>query len=345
MSYRVFIPSGAGSPGFGGIVECLSELPNLWLLAGDMNPNAYGKSLANEFISMPQSNSSDYTDSVIKAALNHHCSVILPITTAELYPLSLNKQKLEENGLHIAISDYQSLNIANNKARLYSYLTEEQLPCVHFRSVKNKKELATALLDLGFPTNPLVMKPAEGNGSRGFKIIQTLDVVKNEFFHSKAGSLLISPESLALELPDVFPGEMLICEYLPGTEYSVDLLVNHGKILTSAIRIREKTVSGISVKGSFVVDKKIQEMCHSITQKLNLHGPIGMQFKRDIHEEAKILEINPRLQGAVSTARFVGINFPLLSVKLALGEIMENTLSENTKEASFSRFWKDLKDR
>jgi type II secretory ATPase GspE/PulE/Tfp pilus assembly ATPase PilB-like protein len=120
----------------------------------------------------------------ITAALQHQCSVVLPITTAELYPLSLNKQKLEENGLHIAISDYQSLNIANNKARFYSYLTAENLPCVRFRSIKNKIDLVAALSDLGFPTNPLIMKPAEGNGSRGFKIIQTLDVVKKEFFSS-----------------------------------------------------------------------------------------------------------------------------------------------------------------
>ena len=45
---KVFIPSGAGAPGFAGIVRCLRKDSRVEIFAGDTNPNPYGKVLANE---------------------------------------------------------------------------------------------------------------------------------------------------------------------------------------------------------------------------------------------------------------------------------------------------------
>ncbi|MCC7297196.1 MAG: ATP-grasp domain-containing protein, partial [Bacteroidia bacterium] len=134
----------------------------------------------------------------------------------------------------------------------------------------------------------------------------------------------------------------MVCEYLPGAEYSVDMLVNRGDTLAHTIRQREKTVSGISVQGTFVADKEISKICRLLASNLDLHGPIGMQFKRDEKGVAKILEINPRLQGAVSTAIFAGINFPLLSVQLANNEGIK--VPNNKTGISFNRYWKDIQE-
>jgi carbamoyl-phosphate synthase large subunit len=144
-------------------------------------------------------------------------------------------------------------------------------------------------------------------------------------------------------LPEEFGREIVLCEYLPGEEYSVDMLVNHGRVLALLIRIREKVISGISVRGTFVTDPEIEHQCLSIASNFQLHGPIGMQFKRASQGYPKILEINPRLQGAVSTARFAGINFPLLAIKLAMGEKME--IPEVSQEpVSFNRYWTDIRE-
>lgn len=343
LNYRVFIPSGAGSPGFGGIFESLKEYPGTGVWAGDMNPRAYGRNLADGFALMPPGDSADYIPAVVEHAHRFNCNVVLPITTRELYPLSEQVAILGRAGLQIAISPHSALKIANNKARLYAFLKESDIPCPAFFTASTRETLIAQVHALGYPTSRVIMKPAEGNGSRGFRIIATPADVQDHYFDTKAGALLTSPEALQHELPENFPAEMIVSEYLPGEEYSVDMLVNQGETLACLVRLREKTISGISVRGHFIRHTEMEETSVQIANALQLHGPIGMQFKMNSEGRPRLLEINPRLQGAVSTARFAGVNFPLLSVKLAMGEKIAPVFPEFPADLSFNRYWKDIK--
>lgn len=344
VNANVFIPSGAGSPGFAGILECLRQEKDLKVFAGDAQTRAYGHSLADGFVQMPPSSSPEYVAAVIQKAKEQGCSVILPITTAELLPLSENIELLKQNGLAIAISQPQALEVANNKANLYKFLVGQYAPCPDFAVVKDKERFFVKLHLLGFPHRNVVMKPASGNGSRGFRIVCNAAEIQSEYFETKAGAVKTSLEALQSELPNDFDQEIVLCEYLPGTEYSVDILANNGQTLAIAIRSRDKVVSGISVRGTFAEDAEIENQCISIVSDLQLHGPIGFQFKRSAHDFPKILEINPRLQGAVSTALFAGINFPLMAVKLALGGVMDNGLLKAKTGVAFNRYWADIKE-
>ncbi|MBC1258927.1 ATP-grasp domain-containing protein, partial [Trichormus variabilis] len=51
-----------------------------------------------------------------------------------------------------------------------------------------------------------------------------------------------------------------------------------------------------------------------ITQKLNFYGVWFFQLKQDKCGEYKLLEIAPRVAGAMAFHRVQGINFPLLSI-------------------------------
>lgn len=317
--------------------------PENRVFCGDMDAEAYGKYFSDGFVTMPPANSPEYIDAVIQNAVNFNAGVILPITTAELHPLSENAKLLNNHGLQIAISPAGAINIVNNKESLYRYLESQNLPCVKFLSVNTKSAFFEALPELGFPENPVIMKPAVGNGSRGFRIIKPALEIQPEYFNTKAGSFITSAEALKFELPDNFDFTILVCEYLPGTEYSADMLVSEGKTLFCAIRTRKKTVSGISIKGEFIQSPEIEELARFLAQKLDLHGPIGMQFKQNNTGKPMMLEVNPRLQGAVSSVRKLGVNIPLLSVQLAMGEIPEINRITPTNFV-FNRFWKDILD-
>lgn len=341
MSVNVLVPSGAGSPGFAGILECLREMPGIRVFVGDTNPNAYGFQLADGHFINVRPEDPEYIHSVIRHSEMFGCSVVLPITTMELMPLSEHAELLQNHGLHMAITNFEQMKIANHKAALYMHLVRQYLPCPDFALVKDKATFFKKLDLLGFPNRDLVMKPANSNGSRGFRIITNAAALKSHYFNTKAGSLFTSIEALNAEMPDEFPDDILVCEYLPGIEYSADMLVNHGDIISLSLRSRDKTVSGISVSGTYLRDDAIEEICHCVAKDLKLHGVIGMQFKRSTHGYAKFLEINPRLQGAVSTARLFGINYPLLAVELALGRIPAN-VPEIQPGSRFNRYWKDI---
>lgn len=341
MSIRVLIPSGGGAPGFSGILNCLRQEPNIVVVAGDMSEDAYGQSLADAFEVMPSSGSPDYTNRVLEVALKHNCNVILPITTAELLPLSLHAEKFQNHNIGLSISSYESLKIANNKALLYSFLVKNGMLCPDFALTFNKKDFFQKLNILGSDKRTLIMKPAVGNGSRGFRIIEQQELVQSRYFDTKAGATLTCKSALEYELPEHFEHPMLICEYLPGTEYSVDLLANQGNLHSIAIRSRDKTVSGISVRGTFVNHEDIENQAVAVVSKLKLNGPIGLQFKLDINGDAKILEINPRLQGAVSSALLAGINFPVLAMKQAL-ELPLGNPQKAIAGIRFNRYWTDI---
>ena len=45
---------------------------------------------------------------------------------------------------------------------------------------------------------------------------------------------------------------LLVSEYLPGPELTIDTIVNNGSVVDCLIRTRSKKNNGISVAGSFI---------------------------------------------------------------------------------------------
>lgn len=340
MATRILIPSGAGSPGFGGIVACLREIPDSEIIAGDIEKLAYGRFLADGFVSLPAGDSQDYIPRLLEAIEKYKPHVILPVTTRELQALSRSIDIIRQAGAAISITPPHRLAQVNNKSILYNELRNIQYRHAEFAVVHSKEELIAAARKLGAPEIPVIMKPSEGNGSRGFRIITSKNMMRSLYFSSKSGSLYTCLEAAEQEMPDVLPGSMLVCEYLPGTEWSTDLIAENGKVLVQATRVREKTVSGISTRGFFEyvpdIEKQVTELC----MHFELHGPIGMQFRARANGEPVLLEINPRLQGAVSTARFAGINFPAIAVDLSMNRALQK-YPEPQYGVHFARFWQD----
>ncbi len=312
------------------------------VFCGDMNPRAYGKNLAQGFALMPPSHSEDYIQQVISAGTQFGCNVILPITTAELPVLAQHQESLKEKGFYLAISSAAAIDTANNKALVYALAAKLGLPCVSYEVVNQKVAALSAIrrfLDSGYA----VMKPTQGNGSRGLRIFMDTEELQQDYFNNKAGSVFSSFEAAQAEMPESFDQEMIISSYLPGTEYSADVLCNHGDCRAIAIRSRDKTVSGISVRGTFLRHEQMESQIITLCDSLKLHGPIGFQFKEDALGVPTILEINPRLQGAVSTALLAGINFPIMALKLALGNIPSGILFPKIG-VSFNRYWNDIQE-
>lgn len=147
-------------------------------------------------------------------------------------------------------------------------------------------------------SNQLCAKPKVGNGGKGFRMIYDFD--------------------------DVTEDEVLM-EYLPGVEYSVDALANHGDPLKVIVRTRDKVVNGLSVVSTIVEHKEIEGYCEAMVKKLNLHGIVGFQFKEDYKGQPKLIECNPRIQSGVELCTAAGYNMLTNAVKLALGEEIQDT--------------------
>jgi carbamoyl-phosphate synthase large subunit len=114
--------------------------------------------------------------------------------------------------------------------------------------------------------------------------------------------------------------DLLIQEYLPGEEYTVDVLSDlAGTPLLAVPRARLETKDGISSKGRVFRDPEMERLSLDIARYLHLKGPTCVQFKRDQTGQLKFLEINPRIGGGSMFTTLAGVNIPMLLLKLIAG--------------------------
>ncbi len=141
---------------------------------------------------------------------------------------------------------------------------------------------------------PVFVKPDKGQGSQNTYLVQ-------------------SPEELAVVLRR--QPEALILEYLPGEEYTIDCFSDRDEgILFCGGRVRTRVRSGVSVTTSSVAAPEFQEFASAISRAITFRGSWFFQMKRDRNGQLKLLEIAPRIAGAMALHRVLGVNFPLLSL-------------------------------
>ena len=165
---------------------------------------------------------------------------------------------------------------------------------------------------------PIFMKPDIGYGSKGA---------------SKIGS-----ENEGIEHLKSWTNS-LICEYLPGEEYTIDCFTDKNqKLLFVGPRIRNRMRSGIAVNTESLPKterKPFEEIANTINSVFELRGAWFFQVKRDRFGELTLLEVASRLGGSSILYRLKGVNFALLSVFDALD--FDVQITENSFEIEVDR--------
>lgn len=334
--------TGAGAPGAPGIITCLLEDPHIKLTVADADTYATGRYLHDDFIQIPKADDVDFIDSLFNICIEKGIRVVMPLVTKELLPLARHKNRFEEQGISIMVSSREAFEIANNKSACYTYLTKKGIAVPKFFVVNTTEDFIHAAFELGHPHKPFCFKPSVSNGSRGFRIVSdSLDECDMLFNHKPYNQFITYPHALAILSSHPFP-ELLVTDYLPGDEYSVDCLAENGKAKLVVPRLRKKMINGISVQGEVIEDKAVMDYCTRIIEVIGLHGNIGIQVKKNINGDPILLEINPRVQGTIVAVKGAGVNLPVLAIKQQLGIPIELHEMEVNWGKQFSRYWVEV---
>jgi len=145
---------------------------------------------------------------------------------------------------------------------------------------------------------PVFIKPKQGQGAVGAKLLNS-----------------------AKDIPDVNLADYVICEYLPGEEYTVDCLTDKDGVLRIVSpRLRKRLMAGVSVAGETrYATPDIQHIAEEINRRMSFMGLWWFQIKRDAIGKWKLLEVSTRCAGTMALTRARGVNLPLLSVYTAMG--------------------------
>lgn len=331
--------TGVGAPGIKGTIFSLKnnfDERQVTIIGTDINNDVVGKYFCDNFYIIPRPGKTDeYLQKLFSICKNEKIDAVVPQNTAELLLLAKTKKEFNEFGAAIVVSNEDSIRTANNKFKLLQYCENYSVPYPKYYLVNSIEKLKTAALELGWPENKLAIKPPISNGMRGLRIIDEKIDKRNLFFNEKPNSLYIALEDLYKILGDSFP-ELIISEYLPGEEYTVDVLRTKSNTIVIPRR-RDLIRSGITFAGTTVENKSIIKHTSILSEKLNLENCFGFQFKLSKDSTPKILECNPRVQGTMVLATMAGANVIYGGVKNALGESLPNfTIKWGTR---IHRYW------
>lgn len=134
--------------------------------------------------------------------------------------------------------------------------------------------------------------------------------------HSAIGTLRLDDQQM-VEDYIVHHENAVICEYLPGDEYTVDCFSDKkGRLLFYGPRRRVRIKNGISVNTVPIKDEQgeFKKLIEKINAHIRFRGAWFAQFKRNMDGELTLLEIAARLGGSSSLFRAKGINFAQLSL-------------------------------
>ena len=261
------------------------------LIATDSDPFASGFRFADAHRIVPPAHDSRFVPSVLELIAAEGVEVVLPTSGFDTRVYGELKGELARRGVVAAVCDADAIADTEDKLRFHCR-AQELFPLP--RTWRPG--------DAGIPF-PCFVKPRFGKGSREAGLCDTAPELAR---HASNGH------------------EVVVQEYLPGPEYSVDVLSDlAGNPLVAVPRLRLAVRGGISVKGRVVRDPEIQGLCVALARFLGLKGATCMQLKRDAEGQLRFLEVNPRLGGASIFATLAGVNIPLLLIRLACGERVE----------------------
>lgn len=323
MNKVTVLITACGNAYMPGICKAIKENgeKEINLIGADMNHDDTILQMVDKYYQVPKATDPNYLDVLLDICKKEKVDVLIPIMSAELNIIAKNVGKFEAIGTRVDISNYESLMIANNKLSLFDYMLDNNLPCPKYYRVNSIEDVDKAIENIGYP---IVFKTCEGSGSRGLRII---DPEKSRFdilFNEKPNSCFTTLKEFKETLLEGDMPKMLAMEYLPGKEYTVDLLADNGKVLYCLCR------RGLNVQTSIILDgivedkPEIVKMCSKVAEILKLNGNIGFDVKEKEDGTPLIMECNPRATAGVAEFVASGVNLLYLCIKMLLKEDLPN---------------------
>ncbi len=338
--------TGATAPGFVSIVKALrkSRKYRMRIIGTDFRLRPSSFHFADEAILLPDNRSSEFANALIEVCEKKHVDVILPIRTDDQLPICENLRQFREVDTEpaIVVTNPRLMRTLLDKKKLLEYSSRVlDLEIPRFASASTRTDLEKAVERLGYPDRPVVVKPSLSQGSRGFRILDATKDRRTLFFEEKPTGIYTTLDDLVSIVGERFP-ELLVMEYLPGKEYTLDVLCRKGRTFAVVPRLRVRMTGGITTGGIVAKDENYETLHSTASALVEGFGAsynLGMQLRESDSGTPLLLEINPRLQGTTIISVAAGVNIPELMVQMALREYDYDTRFDVRWGLEMDRVW------
>lgn len=317
--------TSVGNDGFPAVLQALKSNSerDIRVIGVDIRPSAAGLYLADQgYLVPPRSAGEQLLEFLFDICHQEKVSIIYPLSTEDQEFFASKEESFKARNISVIVSSLSALQTANDKLRLYEFASSNGIPCPAFEPIRSLEQLEQAARRLGFPEHPFVLKLNRGTGALGFKVVYP-SVDPSQRLLDRNNQIVAFQEVVGwLGALESWP-PLHLAEYLPGSEYSVDVLCNNGKILSAVTRLRLSTLHGLALHAQVVEEPDVQDFACQLVAKLGLSFVVNVQFRRAVDGTPKLMEINPRIPGTIGLTVAAGVNMPYLALKIVLNETFE----------------------
>ena len=204
----------------------------------------------------------------------------------------------------------QMLETIDDKYAFTLAAADHGLPVAQTHRVTEATGFADAVTALQATGHGICVKPARGVFGAGFWRLDDSQTLFDRLMTGGGHTLPVAVFAAALAEP--VPTPLLVMEYLPGDETSVDILADHGRVLLAVARRKQRVAQHLSVTGPAI------DLATRTVAAFGLHGLVNVQMIADRDDRQTLLEVNPRMSGGCHYALFAGANLPWWHVALEL---------------------------
>lgn len=237
---------------------------------------------------------------------------LYPAHDSALLFLARHREELEAR---LVAPPLETVETVRSKRNTYRFFHEEDFIPHIYENIEQVEQY------------PVFIKPDIGQGSQGAAVMYS----REEYERIGRGK-----------------EELVICEYLPGEECTVDCFTGRdGGLKAVMYRSRDRVRTGISVASrAMEAPEEIVHMARVINARLCLRGGWFFQAKHDANGAWKLLEIAARIAGTSGLTRCMGVNLPLLTLYQAMGgtvSLVKNEMPARVDRALVSRYRVDCR--
>ena len=287
-----------------GTIDCFRNNPDgidFFIEGADMAPMEFNAVGLDRFCQVPSCIDSHYIDDILDICQREKITALFPMNTNELEIFEAVKDRFETIGTTVVLTTGR-LGISNDKLRMNLFLSKRGVRQPLTRTACSYSDYQT--VSARNPKTKLCIKLPHGCGGRGFRVIGDEEYIKERSAPISYISQ-VALEKLFKNFDEVF----MLQEYLPGTEYTVDVLAVNGKVVAGATK-RNGDVDGIAKRSEIVPNGEAFDQCVKACEALSLDGNVGFDLKENADGVPYIIDINHRLTATVSLIQKAGLSLP-----------------------------------
>lgn len=274
----------------------------------------------------PEKSWNQFIKFITKVLSKNTYDMLIPVSEFTTTIISYHKKELEDYTI-VAASDYNLYLKTYDKAETTKHLQTHGIPFPKTYFIHNVEEVKEVANNI---TYPAVIKPRRktywyNDNAKVIKITRT-NYVKNPKDLIKNYYKILKERKELLEL-GLLP---IIQEYIPGTTFGVEALLNRGQPRATFMhkRLAEYPITGgASTLRESVYHQELVKIGLYSLHTFGWHGLAMVEIKLDSRDNTpKLIEINGRPWGSLPLAVSAGVDFPYLLYKMLIeGDIQPQT--------------------